>query len=41
MQEMAYQQHLSPVLRVIVGNVDYRERRRILERINKALTVTG
>jgi hypothetical protein len=41
MQEMAYQQHLSPVLRVIVGNVDYRERRCILERINKALTVTG
>lgn len=28
-------------MRVIVGNADYRERLRILERIDKALTVTG
>lgn len=41
MQKMIYQQHLSPALRVIVGNADYRERLRILERIDKALTVTG
>ena len=41
MQKMIYQQHLSPALRVIVGNVDYRERRRILERIDRELMMTG
>ena len=41
MQEMSYQQHLSPALRVIVGNADYRERRLILERIDRELMVTG
>ena len=41
MQKMTYQQHLSPALRVIVGNADYRERRLMLERIDRELMVTG
>ncbi len=41
MQKMNYQQHLSPALQVIVGNADYRERRLILERIDRELMVTG
>jgi hypothetical protein len=41
MQKMIYQQHLSPALQVIVGNADYRERRLILERIDRELMVTG
>lgn len=41
MQKMIYQQHLSPALQVIVGNADYRERRLILERIDREFMVTG
>jgi hypothetical protein len=41
MQKMIYQQHLSPALQVIQGNADYRERRLILERIDRELMVTG
>lgn len=41
MQKMAYQQHLSPALRVIVGNADYRERRLLLERIDRELAMSG
>jgi hypothetical protein len=41
MREIIYQQHLSPGLRVIVGNADYRERQRILKRVDKMLTITG
>jgi hypothetical protein len=41
MRKMIYQQPLSPALQVIVGNADYRERRRILERIDREIMVAG
>jgi hypothetical protein len=41
MPKMSYQQHLSPALPVIVGNADYRERRLILERIDRELMASG
>ena len=37
MQSLSYQPELSPALRVVVGNVDYSEFRRTLERIDRIL----
>jgi IS5 family transposase len=41
MQMIAYQPELSPALRVVVGNVDYREFKRTLERIDRLLALSG
>ncbi len=41
MRMISYQPELSPALRVVVGNVDYSEFRKILERIDQLLMVSG
>ena len=41
MQILSYQPELSPVLRVVVGNIDYSEFRDTLERIDQLLVVSG
>jgi len=41
MRIVSYQPELSPALRVVVGNVDYSEFRKILERIEQLLVVSG
>lgn len=39
MEKISYQPELSPALRVVVGNVDYREFKEMLERIDQILMV--
>jgi len=41
MERIAYQPELSPALRQVVGNVDYREFRETLERMNRLLLDSG
>lgn len=41
MEILSYQPELSPALRVVIGNVDYREFRETLERIDELLICSG
>ncbi len=41
MQILSYQPELSPALRVVIGNVDYREFREMLTRIDDLLIHSG